>query len=54
MSAGLETPNIAFGGNGRFTELRRSDLAATIYRALDGKVETKKVVSARLLLLNGR
>jgi 2-polyprenyl-6-methoxyphenol hydroxylase-like FAD-dependent oxidoreductase len=26
--------------NGRFTELRRSDLAATIYRALDGKVET--------------
>ncbi len=26
--------------NGRFTELRRSDLAATIYRALDGRVET--------------
>ncbi|MGE5304345.1 MAG: FAD-binding domain [Alphaproteobacteria bacterium] len=26
--------------NGRFTELRRSDLAVTIYRALDGKVET--------------
>ena len=26
--------------NGRFTTLRRSDLAATIYRALDGKVET--------------
>jgi 2-polyprenyl-6-methoxyphenol hydroxylase-like FAD-dependent oxidoreductase len=26
--------------NGRFTELRRSDLAATIYGALDGKVET--------------
>ena len=26
--------------NGRFTELRRSDLAATIYCALDGKVET--------------
>ncbi len=26
--------------NGRFTSLRRSDLAATIYRALDGKVET--------------
>jgi 2-polyprenyl-6-methoxyphenol hydroxylase-like FAD-dependent oxidoreductase len=26
--------------NGRFTELRRSDLAATIYEALDGKVET--------------
>ena len=26
--------------NGRYTSLRRSDLAATIYRALDGKVET--------------
>jgi 2-polyprenyl-6-methoxyphenol hydroxylase-like FAD-dependent oxidoreductase len=26
--------------NGRFTSLKRSDLAATIYRALDGKVET--------------
>jgi 2-polyprenyl-6-methoxyphenol hydroxylase-like FAD-dependent oxidoreductase len=26
--------------NGRFTELRRSDLAATIFHALDGKVET--------------
>jgi 2-polyprenyl-6-methoxyphenol hydroxylase-like FAD-dependent oxidoreductase len=26
--------------NGRFTELRRSDLAATIYHALDGKVES--------------
>ena len=26
--------------NGRFTELARSDLAATIYNALDGKVET--------------
>jgi len=26
--------------HGRFTSLRRSDLAATIYRALDGKVET--------------
>jgi 2-polyprenyl-6-methoxyphenol hydroxylase-like FAD-dependent oxidoreductase len=26
--------------NGRFTSLRRADLAATIYRALDGKVET--------------
>jgi 2-polyprenyl-6-methoxyphenol hydroxylase-like FAD-dependent oxidoreductase len=26
--------------NGRFTSLRRSDLAATIYGALDGKVET--------------
>ena len=26
--------------NGRFTSLRRSDLAAAIYRALDGKVET--------------
>jgi 2-polyprenyl-6-methoxyphenol hydroxylase-like FAD-dependent oxidoreductase len=26
--------------NGRFTTLRRSDLAATIYRALDGKGET--------------
>jgi 2-polyprenyl-6-methoxyphenol hydroxylase-like FAD-dependent oxidoreductase len=26
--------------NGRFTELQRSDLAATIYRALDDKVET--------------
>jgi 2-polyprenyl-6-methoxyphenol hydroxylase-like FAD-dependent oxidoreductase len=26
--------------NGRFTSLRRSDLAATIYRALDEKVET--------------
>ena len=26
--------------NGRFTSLRRSDLAATIYRALDGNVET--------------
>ena len=26
--------------NGRFTELRRSDLAATIYDALDGQVET--------------
>jgi 2-polyprenyl-6-methoxyphenol hydroxylase-like FAD-dependent oxidoreductase len=26
--------------NGRFTSLRRSDLAATIYRALDGRVET--------------
>lgn len=26
--------------NGRFTELRRSDLATTIYRALDGQVET--------------
>ena len=26
--------------NGRFTSLRRSDLAATIYQALDGKVET--------------
>jgi 2-polyprenyl-6-methoxyphenol hydroxylase-like FAD-dependent oxidoreductase len=26
--------------NGRFTSLRRSDLAATIYCALDGKVET--------------
>ena len=26
--------------NNRFTSLRRSDLAATIYRALDGKVET--------------
>lgn len=25
---------------GRFTSLRRSDLAATIYRALDGKIET--------------
>jgi 2-polyprenyl-6-methoxyphenol hydroxylase-like FAD-dependent oxidoreductase len=32
----------AFGRltNGRFTSLRRSDLAATIYGALDGKVET--------------
>ena len=26
--------------HGRFTSLPRSDLAATIYRALDGKVET--------------
>ena len=26
--------------NGRFTTLRRSDLAATIYGALDGTVET--------------
>ena len=26
--------------NGRFTSLRRSDLAAAIYGALDGKVET--------------
>ncbi len=26
--------------NGRFTSLRRSDLATTIYRALDGQVET--------------
>jgi 2-polyprenyl-6-methoxyphenol hydroxylase-like FAD-dependent oxidoreductase len=26
--------------NGRFTSLRRSDLAATIYHALDGEVET--------------
>lgn len=26
--------------NGRFTELQRSDLAATIYHALEGKVET--------------
>ena len=26
--------------NGRYTSLRRSDLAATIYDALDGKVET--------------
>jgi 2-polyprenyl-6-methoxyphenol hydroxylase-like FAD-dependent oxidoreductase len=26
--------------NGRFTSLRRSDLAATIYRAMEGKVET--------------
>ncbi|MCG8347669.1 MAG: FAD-binding domain [Chloroflexales bacterium] len=26
--------------NGRFTSLQRSDLAATIYRALDGQVET--------------
>ena len=26
--------------HGRFTSLRRSDLAATIYRALDGEVET--------------
>ncbi len=26
--------------NGRFTEIARSDLAATIYHALDGKVET--------------
>jgi 2-polyprenyl-6-methoxyphenol hydroxylase-like FAD-dependent oxidoreductase len=26
--------------NGRFTSLRRSDLSATIYHALDGKVET--------------
>jgi 2-polyprenyl-6-methoxyphenol hydroxylase-like FAD-dependent oxidoreductase len=26
--------------HGRFTSLRRSDLAATLYRALDGKVET--------------
>jgi 2-polyprenyl-6-methoxyphenol hydroxylase-like FAD-dependent oxidoreductase len=26
--------------NGRFTSLQRSDLAAAIYRALDGKVET--------------
>ncbi len=45
-----EAPQLRSGGfpvevfgratNGRFTSLRRSDLAATIHAALDGRVET--------------
>src|SRR6516225_8878637 len=37
---GFSTEAIGRLVNGRFTTLRRSDLAATIYGALDGKVET--------------
>jgi 2-polyprenyl-6-methoxyphenol hydroxylase-like FAD-dependent oxidoreductase len=39
-SGGFSVDVIGRMTNGRFTSLRRSDLAATIYRALDGKVET--------------
>lgn len=37
---GFATDIVSRMTGGRFTSLRRSDLAATIYRALDGKVET--------------
>ncbi len=37
---GLSTDVVGRKLNGRFTTLRRSDLAATIFRALDGTVET--------------
>lgn len=37
---GFSTDVFARMTGGRFTSLRRSDLAATLYRALDGKVET--------------
>jgi 2-polyprenyl-6-methoxyphenol hydroxylase-like FAD-dependent oxidoreductase len=39
-SAGFRTDVITRPMRGRFTSLRRSDLAATIYGALDGRVET--------------
>ena len=39
-SSGFSTDVVQRLSNGRFTSLRRSDLAATIYRALDGRVET--------------
>jgi 2-polyprenyl-6-methoxyphenol hydroxylase-like FAD-dependent oxidoreductase len=39
-SASLLTDSLAGLTHGRYTSLRRSDLAATIYGALDGKVET--------------
>lgn len=39
-SAGFSTEIVTRPMRGRFTSLRRSDLAATIYGALDGRVET--------------
>jgi 2-polyprenyl-6-methoxyphenol hydroxylase-like FAD-dependent oxidoreductase len=39
-SGGFPTDVLARMTGGRFTSLRRADLAETIYRALDGKVET--------------
>ena len=39
-SADFSTEVVARAMGGRFTSLRRSDLAATIYSALDGRVET--------------
>ena len=39
-SAGFPAEVVARTMRGRFTSLRRSDLAATIYSALDGRVET--------------
>jgi 2-polyprenyl-6-methoxyphenol hydroxylase-like FAD-dependent oxidoreductase len=39
-SGGFPVYNVFRAANGRYTELRRSDLAATIYGSLDGNVET--------------